>query len=42
MADAQGKRIEDSKAPMAYLHGNTLPKIEAELDSQIASYQTTL
>jgi FKBP-type peptidyl-prolyl cis-trans isomerase SlyD len=40
--DTQGKLLEASEQPMAYLHGNTLPKIEAELDSQIASYQTTL
>ena len=45
VADAQSKLIEDSKEPMAYLHGgygNTLPKIEAALDGQTAGYQTTL
>ena len=37
VADAQGKLIEASPEPMAYLHGgyeNTLPKIEEALDGQ--------
>ena len=45
VADAQGKLIEASKAPMVYLHGgyeNTLPKIEAALDGQEPGFQTTL
>ncbi|MBX3585508.1 MAG: peptidylprolyl isomerase [Ramlibacter sp.] len=45
VADALGKPIEESKEPMAYLHGgydNTLPKIEAALDGQEAGYQVTL
>jgi FKBP-type peptidyl-prolyl cis-trans isomerase SlyD len=45
VSDAQGKLIEEAKEPMAYLHGgygNTLPKIEAALDGQLAGYQTTL
>lgn len=45
VADAQGKLIEEAKAPMAYLHGgyaNTLPKIEAALEGQVAGYHTTL
>ena len=45
VADAQGKLIEASKAPMVYLHGgyeNTLPKIEAALDGQAPGFQTTL
>lgn len=45
VSDAQGKLIEQSKAPMVYLHGgyeNTLPKIEAALDGQAPGYQVTL
>jgi FKBP-type peptidyl-prolyl cis-trans isomerase SlyD len=45
VADAQGKLIEASRAPMVYLHGgyeNTLPKIEAALDGREAGFQTTL
>ena len=45
VADAQGKLIEASPEPMAYLHGgydNTLPKIEAALDGQEPGYRVTL
>ena len=45
VADAQGKLIEASPEPMAYLHGgyeNTLPKIEEALDGQETGYQVTL
>ena len=45
VSDAQDKLIEEVKEPMAYLHGgydNTLPKIEAALEGQLAGYQTTL
>ena len=45
VADDQGKLIEESKAPMVYLHGgygNTLPKIEEALAGQEPGYQTTL
>ena len=45
VADAQGKLIEASPEPMAYLHGgyeNTLPKIEEALEGQEAGYETTL
>jgi FKBP-type peptidyl-prolyl cis-trans isomerase SlyD len=45
VSDAQGKLIEESKEPMAYLHGgygNTLPKIEEALDGKEVGYQVTL
>lgn len=45
ISDAQGKLLEESKEPMAYLHGgygNTFPKVEAALEGQSAGYQTTL
>ncbi|MDP2819092.1 MAG: peptidylprolyl isomerase [Polaromonas sp.] len=45
VADLDGKLIEDSKAPMVYLHGgygNTLPKIEEALADKTTGYQTTL
>lgn len=45
VADAQGKLIEETKEPMAYLHGgygNTLPKIEEALEGREAGYQVTL
>ena len=45
VADLQGKLLEQSSQPLAYLHGgydNTLPKIEAALDGRDAGYQTTL
>ncbi|HYP82852.1 peptidylprolyl isomerase [Variovorax sp.] len=45
VSDAAGKLIEQSKTPMAYLHGgydNTLPRIEAALDGQSVGYATTL
>ncbi|OGB07472.1 MAG: peptidylprolyl isomerase [Burkholderiales bacterium RIFCSPHIGHO2_12_FULL_61_11] len=45
VADAQGKRIEESQAPMVYLHGgygNTLAKIEEALEGQEPGFQTTL
>lgn len=45
VADAQGKLVEQSNAPMVYLHGgygNTLPKIEEALDGQEKGFQTVL
>ena len=45
VTDLQGKLLEESKAPMVYLHGgygNTLPKIEEALEGKTAGYQTTL
>jgi FKBP-type peptidyl-prolyl cis-trans isomerase SlyD len=45
VADAQGKLVEQSSAPMVYLHGgygNTLPKIEEALDGQEKGFQTVL
>lgn len=45
VADANGKLIEASPEPMAYLHGgydNTLPKIEAALEGREPGYQVTL
>lgn len=45
VADAQGKLIEQSAEPTAYLHGgydNTLPKIEEALEGQEVGYTTTL
>lgn len=45
VADAQGKLIEASPEPMAYLHGgyeNTLPKIEEAVDGKEKGFQTTL
>ena len=45
VTDAQGKLLEDGKEPRAYLHGgygNTLPRVEAELEGKAAGFQTTL
>jgi FKBP-type peptidyl-prolyl cis-trans isomerase SlyD len=45
VADPQGRLLEQSKEPLAYLHGgydNTLPKIEQALDGQEPGYQVTL
>ena len=45
IADASGKVIDDSNAPMVYLHGgydNTFPKIEAALEGHEPGYQVTL
>ncbi|MES2363057.1 MAG: peptidylprolyl isomerase [Pseudomonadota bacterium] len=45
VSDANGKPIEESKAPMVYLHGgygNTLPKIEEALEGQEPGYQVVL
>ena len=45
VADAQGKPLEASTEPMAYLHGgygNTFEKIEAALEGQQAGYATTV
>lgn len=41
--DANGKLLEESKQPSAYLHGgygNTFPKIEELLEGQEAGFQT--
>ena len=45
VADPQGRLLEQSKEPLAYLHGgydNTLPKIEEALDGKEPGFQTTL
>jgi FKBP-type peptidyl-prolyl cis-trans isomerase SlyD len=45
VADMLGKILEESQAPMVYLHGgygNTFAKIEAALEGQTQGYQTTL
>jgi FKBP-type peptidyl-prolyl cis-trans isomerase SlyD len=45
VSDDLGKLLQDSKEPMAYLHGgydNTLPAIEAALEGREAGYQTQL
>lgn len=45
VADAQGKLLEASPEPMAYLHGgygNTFERIEAALEGQQAGYATTV
>jgi FKBP-type peptidyl-prolyl cis-trans isomerase SlyD len=45
VADAQGKLVEQSSAPMVYLHGgygSTLPKIEEALQGREPGYQTVL
>ena len=43
--DAQGKLLEASEQPMAYLHGgygNTFEKIEAALEGQAVGFATTV
>ena len=45
VTDAQGKALEQSNEPMAYLHGgygNTFEKIEAALEGQSAGFATTV
>jgi len=45
VVNAQGKTLDQSEEPTAYLHGgydNTLPKIEAALDGQEVGYSATL
>ena len=45
VADGTGKVLEESKEPMAYLHGgygNTFPKIEEALEGREPGYQMTL
>jgi FKBP-type peptidyl-prolyl cis-trans isomerase SlyD len=45
LSDAQGNLIEESNAPMVYLHGgyeNTLPKIEEALDGKEVGFSTTI
>jgi len=45
VTDVQGKLLEDGKGPRSYLHGgygNTLPRVEAELEGKQAGFQTTL
>ena len=45
VADAQGRLLEKSTEPMAYLHGgygNTFEKIEAALEGQSAGFATTV
>jgi FKBP-type peptidyl-prolyl cis-trans isomerase SlyD len=45
VTDLQGKVLDESKAPMVYLHGgygNTFPKIEAALDGQAVGFKTVV
>lgn len=45
VADLRGKLVEQSREPLAYLHGgydNTLPKIEEALEGREPGYQATL
>jgi FKBP-type peptidyl-prolyl cis-trans isomerase SlyD len=45
VVNAQGKTLDQSEEPTAYLHGgydNTLPKIEAALDGQEVGYSAIL
>ena len=45
VSDLQGKLVEQSSTPMAYLHGgynNTLPRIEQALQGRAAGYEVTL
>jgi FKBP-type peptidyl-prolyl cis-trans isomerase SlyD len=45
LTDPLGKLLEQSQAPMVYLHGgydNTFPKLEAALEGQIPGFQTTV
>lgn len=45
LAETTGKLLEESKEPMAYLHGgygNTFPKVEEALEGQEPGYQITL
>jgi len=45
VADEAGRLIEETREPVAYLHGgygNTLPKLEEALDGQEAGFQTAL
>ena len=45
VAERNGKLIEQTTEPMAYLHGgydNTLPKIEAALEGQAPGFSVTL
>lgn len=45
VSDAQGKQLEASTEPMAYLHGgygNTFEKLEAALEGQAVGFATTV
>jgi FKBP-type peptidyl-prolyl cis-trans isomerase SlyD len=45
VVNAQGKKLDESQEPTAYLHGgydNTLPKIEAALEGQEVGFGITL
>ena len=45
VADATGRLIEETREPVAYLHGgygNTLPKLEEALEGQEAGFQTAV
>jgi FKBP-type peptidyl-prolyl cis-trans isomerase SlyD len=45
LANTQGKVLEQSQQPLAYLHGgygNIFPKIEAALEGQAAGYRVTV
>ena len=45
LSELNGKLIEETKQPVAYLHGgygNVLPKIEQALEGQSAGFKTTI
>ena len=45
ISEPTGKVLEESKEPMAYLHGgygNTFPKVEAALEGQEVGFQTVI
>lgn len=45
LADGQGRLLQTSKTPVAYLHGgydNIFPKVEAVLEGQAAGFKTTI
>lgn len=45
VSETTGKLLEESKEPMAYLHGgygNTFPKVEEVLEGQEAGFSTTI
>lgn len=45
VADLQGRQLEKSDEPMAYLHGgygSTLPRIEEALDGRLPGYEVVL
>ena len=45
VSEITGKLLEESTEPMVYLHGdygNIFPKVEAELEGQLAGFKTTV